>query len=73
MATRLQEMLELQKDSPTLQLSESFLGDEGCAAVGKFLEDHDNFSAIDLHGNNISGNGIAAFCKYLAKTEALRT
>ena len=68
----MQEILELQKNSPTLQMGESFLGDEGCAVVGKFLEEHDTFSKIDLHGNNISGTGITYLCKYLSVSETLK-
>ena len=65
-------MIDVQRNSPSLRLGEAFLGDEGCSVVGKYLEEHDTFSVIDLHGNNITGAGIINLCKYLSKTEALK-
>ncbi len=62
----------MQKSSPTLQLGESCLGDEGCAVLGRYLEEHDTVAVLDLHGNNISGRGIAHLSHYLGHTTALK-
>ena len=72
MSGKLIDTLEMQRNSPTLQLGETFIGDDGCAMLGKYLEDHDTFSGLDLHGNNITGNGIINLCKYLSKTTILK-
>jgi hypothetical protein len=64
--------LEVQKNSPTLQLGESYLNDEACSILAKYLEYHDTFSSIDLHGNNITGNGMIHLAHYLSKATVLR-
>eukprot|EP00826_Nyctotherus_ovalis_P026373 TRINITY_DN20605_c0_g1_i2.p1 TRINITY_DN20605_c0_g1~~TRINITY_DN20605_c0_g1_i2.p1 ORF type:complete len:315 (+),score=98.16 TRINITY_DN20605_c0_g1_i2:160-1104(+) len=65
-------MLEVQKNSPTLQLGESYLTDEACAVLAKYLEYHDTFSVLDLHGNNITGNGVLHLSRFLSKSTTLR-
>ena len=48
------------------------MGDEGCVVLGRYLEENDTVSVLDLHGNNISGAGIANLSRYLASTTALK-
>lgn len=64
--------MEFQKNFPTLKLREVFLGDEGCAALAAFLESHDTFAELDLHGNNVTGVGIRYLTRYLVRTTALK-
>ena len=53
-------------------MGEYFLGDGGCIVLANFLESHDTFTELDLHGNNITGTGIRYLTKYLAKTSVLK-
>jgi hypothetical protein len=70
----------LQKTSPTLQLNDLFIGDEGnlemsilgCVVLAEFLKTNDSYTALELKGNNITGQGISSLCEYISQSRILK-
>ena len=57
-ANKLHYKLESQKGSSTLNLADSFIGDEGCGMIYDFLRDNIQVTNVELRGNNIGADGI---------------
>ena len=55
---KLQTRLQAQRGSLKLNLSDSFIGDEGCDLVARYLRDNPGTQALELRGNNITGDGV---------------
>lgn len=55
------------KNSPTIQLSDYALGDEGCRVLVEFLKshNHDHINRLDLKANNIGEKGILYLAQFL--------
>ena len=55
---KIQYKLDSQRGKATLDLADSFIGDEGCGQVAQFVMENPNVTAIMLNGNNIGAEGI---------------
>ena len=55
---KIQYKLDSQRGKATLDLADSFIGDEGCGSVAQFVMENPNITAIMLNGNNIGAEGI---------------
>lgn len=53
--------LDQQKASNVLDINDFILDDEGCRLVSDFLRENNNFTALEIRGNNISGIGFAKY------------
>ena len=60
--SKLESKLSLQRGSSTLNLSDSFIGDEGCHMVSQYLKDNLGVHTLELRGNSITVEGL----RYLA-------
>ena len=69
--SELTRILETQKASGQLSVVDLFFGDEGALEVGKYLEDNQRFSAVELRGNNISAVGFETLCASLTNSANL--
>ena len=67
------DVLNSQKNSARLSLSDRFLGDGGANYVAEFLLKHPQFTQIELRGNYLTHIGFAAICTALKKCENLRS
>ncbi|CAG9319021.1 unnamed protein product [Blepharisma stoltei] len=56
--TKLGHKLVSQRGSSTLNLSDAFIGDEGCKMLAQYLKENPNIQILDLRGNNISQEGL---------------
>lgn len=55
---KLENKLNSQQGSSTLNLGDSFIGDEGCGLVAQFLRENLGTHSVELRGNNITGEGL---------------
>eukprot|EP00743_Colponemidia_sp_Colp-15_P005505 GILK01005921.1.p1 GENE.GILK01005921.1~~GILK01005921.1.p1 ORF type:complete len:710 (-),score=184.34 GILK01005921.1:174-2168(-) len=69
----LTQLLESQRDSTSLVLSDAFIGDEGCNTLSNFLRDHPDVSEVDLRGNNIRGDGACTLAMVIRGNNNLRS
>ena len=56
--SKLESKLLLQKGSSTLNLCDSFIGDEGCAIVSQYLRENIGVYNLELRGNSITIEGL---------------
>ncbi|OMJ83411.1 hypothetical protein SteCoe_15680 [Stentor coeruleus] len=56
--SKLESKLAAQRGSSTLNLSDSFIGDEGCIMVAQFLRENLGVHNLELRGNSISSEGL---------------
>lgn len=56
--SKLESKLSLQRGSSTLNLSDSFIGDEGCLLVGQYLKENLGVHTLELRGNSITIEGL---------------
>jgi len=56
---KLQTRLQAQRGSLKLNLADSFIGDEGCDLVARYLRDNPGTQVLELRGNNITADGVA--------------
>lgn len=56
--SKLESKLSLQKNSSTLNLSDSFIGDSGCSLLSSYIRENLNLHKVELRGNSISEEGI---------------
>lgn len=56
--SKLESKLAAQRGSSTLNLSDSFIGDEGCIMVAQFLRENLGVHSLELRGNSISSEGL---------------
>ena len=56
--SKLESKLSLQRGASTLNLSDSFIGDEGCALVASYIKDNLGLHTLELRGNSITGEGL---------------
>jgi len=55
---KLQTRLQAQRGSLKLNLADSFIGDEGCDLVARYLRDNPGTQVLELRGNNITAEGV---------------
>lgn len=65
-------ILESQKTSQTLDLSDQFIGDEGAPIVAQFLASNNTFSVIELRGNHLSSDGFAHIFQVLKDSQTIK-
>ncbi|OMJ76284.1 hypothetical protein SteCoe_24380 [Stentor coeruleus] len=56
--SKLESKLVVQRGSNTLNLSDSFIGDEGCGMVASFLKENMGINSLELRGNSITSEGL---------------
>ncbi|OMJ85977.1 hypothetical protein SteCoe_12611 [Stentor coeruleus] len=56
--SKLESKLAGQRGSNTLNLNDSFIGNEGCIIVSQFLHENISVYNLELRGNNISSEGL---------------
>ena len=69
---KLQTRLEASRGAPTLNLADSFIGDDGCEIVAKFIKDSPNLTTLELRGNNIGPDGASALGNAVALSSSIR-
>ncbi|ETW05897.1 hypothetical protein H310_03546 [Aphanomyces invadans] len=57
-----------ETDGPVLDLSNAYLGDEGCADVVRILREYPSKRLLDLRGNRIQADGITILAAMLKTT-----
>lgn len=71
--TKIQNLLQAQRTSNNLSLSDQFIGDAGAAIVSEFLTKHIHYASIEIRGNNLTGEGFAIICDGLKSLSDLQT
>lgn len=56
--SKLESKLSIQRGSSTLNLSDSFIGDEGCSMVAQYLRENLGVHNLELRGNSITSEGL---------------
>lgn len=63
--SKLESKLESQRGSPTLNLADAFIGDEGCEMVAQFIKENPGIQTLELRGNNITPTGLSVLTSVL--------
>ena len=71
--SKLESKLSLQRGASSLNLSDSFIGDEGCAFVAGFIKDNVGLHTLELRGNSITGEGLKHLASALRGQNFVRT
>lgn len=56
--SKLEHKLVSQNGSSTLNLSDAFIGDEGCKFLAEYIKENIGIQVLELRGNNISQEGL---------------
>ena len=72
-SANVKDRLDSQKGSDTLSLVDLFIGDEGAYEAAKFIRHNNNYSSLQLRGNNISAAGFEAICQALKTCSRLKS
>lgn len=70
---KLDTLLNAQKTTNILSLSDRFIGDEGAIKLAAFLDEQRHFASLELRGNNLTSTGFAKICESLKKCSNLRS
>jgi len=62
------------KNSPSIDLQDCLLGDEGCRVLVEFLKEHEHshVSSLNLKANNIGDRGATLLAQFLQGNDSLR-
>lgn len=71
--SRIEAKMMQQRGSASLNLADSFLGDEGCEAVAQFIKENPGVISLDLRGNGITSTGLASLSSCLGSRSGLRS
>ena len=72
-SSKLQQKLESQKHSSLIDLSDCFIGDQGCHLLHQFFKEHgEPVTTLELRGNNITGPGAHSLSDAIRLTPNLR-
>jgi chromosome segregation ATPase len=71
--SRLDKKLYQQRGSSILNLSDSFVGDDGCELVVRYLCENPGVSSLDLRGNGITSAGLSILSVAFAGRSSLRS
>ena len=66
--SKLDSKLSLQRGSSSLNLSDSFIGDEGCHLVAQYLKDNLCVHTLELRGNSITVEGLRSLAPVLRQS-----
>jgi Ran GTPase-activating protein (RanGAP) involved in mRNA processing and transport len=70
---RLEAKLESMRTSTVVNLSDCYIGDEGCQILARFLTKYSSVTDLELKGNNIGGSGISALATAIRQTYTIKT
>ena len=62
----------MQRGSSTLNLSDSFIGDEGCILVAQYLRENLGVHSLELRGNSITFEGLKSLASVLRSQSFVR-
>lgn len=71
--SRLEGKLNQQRGASSLNLPDSFVGDEGCELIVRYLRENPGVSSIDLRGNGITSKGLVVLSALLLQRSSLRS
>lgn len=71
--SRIEAKMMQQRGSASLNLADSFLGDDGCESVARFVRENGGIISLDLRGNGITSAGLSALSSCLGGRCGLRT
>ena len=71
--SRLEGKLNQQRGASSLNLPDSFVGDEGCELIVRYLRENPGVSSIDLRGNGITSKGLVVLSALLLQRSGLRS
>ena len=69
---RIEAKMMQQRGTAGLNLADSFLGDEGCEAVARFIRENPGTVNLDLRGNGITSAGLSTLSSCLGSRCGLR-
>ena len=70
---KLEAKLEAQRTSSVINLSDCYIGDEGCQILARFLQKYTSVTDLELKGNNIGGSGITVLASAIRQTYTIKT
>lgn len=70
--SRLESKLSMQRGTNTLNLSDCFIGDEGCQVVAKYLRENSLIHNLELRGNAITCIGVDVLSSVLGPKTFLK-
>ncbi|OMJ78376.1 hypothetical protein SteCoe_21806 [Stentor coeruleus] len=70
--SRLESKLSMQRGTNTLNLSDCFIGDEGCQVVAKYLRENTLIHNLELRGNAITCIGVDILSSILSSKSYLK-
>jgi chromosome segregation ATPase len=71
--SKLESKLSLQRGASSLNLSDSFIGDEGCALVASYIKENLGLHSLEMRGNSIAGEGLKHLASALRGQNFVRT
>ena len=70
--SRLEAKLNQQRGTYSLNLADSFVGDDGCELVVRYLRDNIGVNSVDLRGNGITAVGLTVLSEVLRQRSGVR-